>query len=72
MLDYLGEQRAALRLERAVAKVIAEGKHVTYDLKADRNDKSAVGTRRMGQAIIEALETAGEPASPSARQSARR
>ena len=27
-----------------------------------RNDKSAVGTRRMGQAIIDALETAGQPA----------
>jgi isocitrate dehydrogenase (NAD+) len=59
MLDYLGEKQAAARLERAVAKVIADGKHVTYDLKNDRNDKSAVGTRRMGQAIVEALETVG-------------
>ncbi|TAJ16826.1 MAG: isocitrate/isopropylmalate dehydrogenase family protein, partial [Planctomycetota bacterium] len=36
MLDYLGEKQAAVRLERAVAKVIAEGKYVTYDLKTDR------------------------------------
>ncbi|HEX6881833.1 MAG TPA: isocitrate/isopropylmalate dehydrogenase family protein, partial [Planctomycetota bacterium] len=55
MLEHLGEHEAAQRLERAVAKVIAEGKAVTYDLKADRSDPSAVGTRAMGQAIIAAL-----------------
>jgi isocitrate dehydrogenase (NAD+) len=55
MLEHLGEQDAAHRLERAVAKVIAEGKHVTYDLKADRKDPTAVGTREMGAAIIAAL-----------------
>jgi isocitrate dehydrogenase (NAD+) len=61
MLEHLGEEDAARRLERAVAKVIAEGKSVTYDLKADRNDPSAVGTRAFGQAIIAALgkKTAG-------------
>ena len=55
MLEHLGEVEAARRLERAVARVIADGKHVTYDLKADRKDPSAVGTRAMGQAIIAAL-----------------
>jgi isocitrate dehydrogenase (NAD+) len=55
MLEHLGEADAARRLERAVSKVIAEGKSVTYDLKADRHDPSAVGTRAMGQAIIAAL-----------------
>ncbi len=55
MLEHLGEVDAARRLERAVSKVIADGKSVTYDLKADRNDPSAVGTRAMGQAIIAAL-----------------
>ena len=34
---------------------IAEGKSVTYDLKAARSDRSAVGTRAMGRAIIAAL-----------------
>lgn len=55
MLRYLGEEKAADRLENAVAAVIKEGKKVTYDLKPDRNDPTAVGTREMAQAIIEKL-----------------
>jgi len=55
MLDYLGEVDAAKRLEAAVARVIAEGKDVTYDLKADRDDPTAVGTREMARAIIKAM-----------------
>ena len=55
MLKYLGELDAAVRLENAVAKVIAEGKNVTYDMKPDRNDPTAVGTSRMADAIIEAM-----------------
>ena len=51
MLRHLKENRAADRLEAAVAAVIAEGKHVTYDMKADRNDPTAVGTREMAEAI---------------------
>ncbi len=55
MLEHLGESAAAQRLEKAVAQVIREGKNVTYDLKKDRNDPTAVGTREMGQAIIKAM-----------------
>ena len=55
MLDYIGETEAAQRLERAVADVIREGKSVTYDLKQDKNDPTAVGTREMGDAIIEKM-----------------
>jgi isocitrate dehydrogenase (NAD+) len=55
MLRYLGETQAADRLERAVAEVIREGKSVTYDLKQDRSDPTAVGTKEMGQAIIAKL-----------------
>jgi isocitrate dehydrogenase (NAD+) len=55
MLKYLKETDAAARLERAVADVIAEGKSVTYDLKADRNDPTAVGTREMAEAICKKL-----------------
>jgi isocitrate dehydrogenase (NAD+) len=58
MLEYLGENEAAARLERAVAAVIAEGKDVTYDLKPDRDDPSAVGTREMGRAIVRQLARA--------------
>jgi len=56
MLDHLGEKDAARRLEDAVAAVIAEGKSVTYDMKPNRDDPTAVGTREMGQAIIEKME----------------
>jgi isocitrate dehydrogenase (NAD+) len=55
MLRHLGEQDAADRLERAVGAVIGAGKSVTYDLKADRNDPSAVGTAAMADAIIAEL-----------------
>ncbi|MBI3838460.1 MAG: isocitrate/isopropylmalate dehydrogenase family protein [Planctomycetia bacterium] len=55
MLKHLKETDAATRLERAVAAVIAEGKYVTYDLKTDRNDPTAVGTREMAEAICKKL-----------------
>ncbi|MBL4884135.1 MAG: isocitrate/isopropylmalate dehydrogenase family protein, partial [Planctomycetaceae bacterium] len=51
MLEHLGELEAAQKLDQAVASIIAEGKDVTYDLKKDRNDPSAVGTKEMAQAI---------------------
>ena len=52
MLSYLGEQEAADKLEAAVAKIVKEGKDVTYDLKPDRNDPTAVGTSQVADAII--------------------
>ncbi|MEN6303028.1 MAG: isocitrate/isopropylmalate dehydrogenase family protein [Armatimonadia bacterium] len=55
MLRHLGEGEAADRLEAAVARVIAEGKDVTYDLKPERDDPTAVGTSEMADAIIAAL-----------------
>ncbi|MFH1387421.1 MAG: isocitrate/isopropylmalate dehydrogenase family protein [bacterium] len=55
MLDYLGEKAAAQKLDAAVAKVIAAGKSVTYDLKPERTDPSAVSTSRMADAVIAAL-----------------
>ncbi|MDQ2730191.1 MAG: isocitrate/isopropylmalate dehydrogenase family protein [Armatimonadota bacterium] len=56
MLRHIGEQEAGDRLENAVAKVLREGKSVTYDMKPDRNDPSAVGTSQMADAIIEAMQ----------------
>ena len=55
MLHHLGEHEAADRLERAIADVIAEGTSVTYDMKADRNDPTAVGTSQVADAVIEKL-----------------
>ncbi|MGN0930903.1 MAG: isocitrate/isopropylmalate dehydrogenase family protein [Thermoguttaceae bacterium] len=55
MLRHLKETDAANRLENAIAEVIREGKDVTYDLKADRNDPTAVGTQEMAEAICKKL-----------------
>ncbi len=55
MLRYLKKNKAADKLEKAVAKVIKEGKYVTYDLKENRNDKTAVGTREMADEIIRVM-----------------
>lgn len=55
MLEHLGEHQAAAKLETAVAEVIAEGKDVTYDLKPDRNDPTAVGTQEMAEAICKKM-----------------
>jgi len=52
MLRHIGETDAANRLENAVAKIIAEGKNVTYDMKPDRNDPTAVGTSQVADAIV--------------------
>ena len=51
MLEHLGEREAAAKLEQAVTEVIEEGKNVTYDMKPDRNDPTAVGTQEMAAAI---------------------
>jgi isocitrate dehydrogenase (NAD+) len=59
MLRHLGEFQAAERVEVAVAQVIAAGRYVTYDLKAERNDPSAVGTQKMADAIISTMQQAG-------------
>ncbi len=55
MLRYLKETEAANRLESAVAEVIREGRNVTYDMKPNRDDPTAVGTREMATAICEKL-----------------
>ncbi len=56
MLRHLGETDAGNRLEKAVADVIAEGQHVTYDLKPHRDDPTAVGTQEMAEAICAKLK----------------
>ncbi|MCX7912250.1 MAG: isocitrate/isopropylmalate family dehydrogenase, partial [Dehalococcoidales bacterium] len=56
MLRYLGEEAAADRLEKAIAAVIAEGKSVTYDMKLNRDDPTAVGTSEVADAVIAKLK----------------
>jgi isocitrate dehydrogenase (NAD+) len=55
MLKYLGEPKAAERLETAVASVIEEGQNVTYDMKPTPDDPTAATTSQMADAIIEKL-----------------
>ncbi len=65
MLRHLGETYAANMLEGAIAETIREGRFVTYDMKADRNDPTAVGTSQVADAIVAKLEKARTPGSPS-------
>jgi len=55
MLRHLDERDAADRLEAALAAVIAEGKSVTYDMKPDRDDPTAVGTSDVADGVIAKL-----------------
>jgi isocitrate dehydrogenase (NAD+) len=55
MLRHLGEGEAADRLERGLAKVIADGRSVTYDMKPNRDDPTAVGTSDVADAVIAAM-----------------
>ncbi len=58
MLRHLNCTKQADALENAVADIIAEGKYVTYDMKDDRNDPTAVGTQEMADAIIARIQKA--------------
>ncbi len=55
MLQYLGEDDAANRIEEAVKEVVAEGRYVTYDMKPTPDDPTAVGTSEMAEAIIKSI-----------------
>jgi len=58
MLRRLGEIKAANNMEKAVSDVIAEGKSVTYDLKADPNQPAAT-TSEVADAVIKKLKGQG-------------
>jgi len=52
MLRHLNETDAAVRLEDAIASIIEDGKHVTYDMKPTPNDPTAETTSGVADAII--------------------
>ena len=56
MLRYINENELAGKLESAVASIIEKGKSVTYDLKENRDDPTAVGTKEMADAIIKEIK----------------
>jgi isocitrate dehydrogenase (NAD+) len=58
MLRHLGEAEAGGRLEEAIAGVLADGVDVTPDLRGAGDDRPAVGTRRMAEAVSERLRGA--------------
>ena len=55
LLRHLGETEAGDRLEAAVARVIAEGRTVTYDLKPTRDDPTAATTDEVRDAVLAEL-----------------
>jgi isocitrate dehydrogenase (NAD+) len=52
MLRHIGEEEAAVKLEAAIATVIAAGRDVTYDLLPPAEQGRAVGTSQVADAII--------------------
>ncbi|HEX6130200.1 MAG TPA: isocitrate/isopropylmalate family dehydrogenase, partial [Actinomycetota bacterium] len=55
LLRHVGEREAGDRLEAAVADVLAEGAHVTEDLRAAGDDRPAAGTFAFADAVIARL-----------------
>ena len=55
LLRHVGERDAADRLEAAIAAVVREGRSVTYDLMATRDDPGAAPTSQVTDAVIEHL-----------------
>jgi isocitrate dehydrogenase (NAD+) len=63
MLRHLGECAAADRMEAAIAAVIAGGRHVTYDLKQERDDPSAAATSAVAEAVAARMSADRHPVS---------
>ena len=55
MLRHLDEHEAGARLEQAIAELIREGEHLTYDMKPSRDDPTAVGTSEVADALVAKL-----------------
>jgi isocitrate dehydrogenase (NAD+) len=58
LLRHVAEDETAARLERAIADVVREGRTVTYDLKASRDDPTAASTSEVADEVIEKLARA--------------
>jgi len=61
MLDHIGENDKAIKIRKAIAEVVAEGKVRTYDMmkmagRPDVIEKGAASTQQMADAIIEKLK----------------
>ncbi|MCY3801210.1 MAG: isocitrate/isopropylmalate dehydrogenase family protein [Chloroflexi bacterium] len=58
MLRHIGETAAADRLDSAIARLIEAGDSVTYDMKPNRDDPTAVGTSDVADALIRLMHDA--------------
>ncbi len=58
LLRYVGETAAADRLDSAVVRLIEAGESVTYDMKPNRDDPTAVGTSDVADALIRLMHDA--------------
>jgi isocitrate dehydrogenase (NAD+) len=55
LLRHLGETEAGDRLEAAIAAVLADGVHVTRDLREPGDDRPGAGTFQVADAVIAKL-----------------
>ena len=55
LLRHIGETEAGDRLEAVVVAVLADGVHVTRDLRDDADDRPAAGTFQVAEAVIALL-----------------
>ncbi len=55
MLRHLGEPEAARLLENAIARIVKEGKSVTYDMKGE-DVGEAIGTSQVADVVIEKMD----------------
>ncbi|MCY4108668.1 MAG: isocitrate/isopropylmalate dehydrogenase family protein [Chloroflexi bacterium] len=58
MLRHIGETTAADMLDSAIARLIEAGDSVTYDMKPNRDDPTAVGTSDVADALIRLMHDA--------------
>ena len=56
-MNTWSSSKQAQALRQAVKEVIEEGKYVTYDLKTDRDDPTAVSTMEMAKIIASRIKS---------------
>jgi isocitrate dehydrogenase (NAD+) len=61
LLRHLGEDGAAERVETAVSELIADGEHLTYDLRGGDNGRPPARTSELADALVARLSGAGRP-----------
>ncbi|HEX6265085.1 MAG TPA: isocitrate/isopropylmalate family dehydrogenase [Actinomycetota bacterium] len=52
LLRHVGEREAGDRIEAAVVDLLADGRDVTYDLRAPEDDRPAAGTFQVADAVV--------------------